>query len=83
MIAKNIAKNEKDMGIKLKGSAAGFAHNMGVDGYKRYLSTDIEKRDKPNDRVAKRSVNYQFAIKAALEGKLFLIPYSDKMLHLE
>ena len=83
LIAKNIAKNEKDMGIKLKGSAAGFAHNMGVDGYKRYLSTDIEKRDKPNDRVAKRSVNYQFAIKAALEGKLFLIPYSDKMLHLE
>lgn len=77
LIAKNIVKNETEMKRKLNGYEAGFAHNMGVAGFRKYLSPFVEKKDKPSDRVAKRSENYQHAIKQALDGEVPLIILTD------
>lgn len=77
LIAKNIVKNETEMGRKLKGYEAGFAHNMGVEGYRKYLSPVVEKKNKPSDRVPTRSKNYQHAIQQALEGNVPFIIFTD------
>jgi RHS repeat-associated protein len=61
----NIKKNETELKIKLKGAAAGGAHNMGSTGYKAFL--DGKRKLSP---VAERSVDYQKAINDALNGTL-------------
>jgi hypothetical protein len=66
LIAANIKKNEESLGIKLKGSRAGFLHNMGEEGYRRYMDNDTT--NDPNDSVARRSLDYQQAIQDALKG---------------
>ena len=63
LIGAYISKNEKELGIKLKGFAAGGAHNMGATGFKNYL-----KGERDLSSVAKRSVDYQQAINDALNG---------------
>ena len=65
LIALNIAENEKVLGFKLEGSAAGYAHNMGAKRYNDYLN---QVENPPNDKIPKRSENYQEAIKDALNG---------------
>jgi len=61
----NLNKNEIDLEMKLKGAAAGGAHNMGAEGYKKFL--DGEKKLAP---VAGRSLDYQQAIQDALNGTI-------------
>ena len=65
LIALNIAENEKVLGFKLEGSAAGYAHNMGAKRYNDYLN---QVENPPNDKIPKRSENYQEPIKDALNG---------------
>lgn len=65
LIALNIAENEKVLGFKLEGAAAGYAHNMGAKRYNDYLN---QVENPPNDKIPKRSENYQEAIKDALNG---------------
>ena len=62
-IAAYIARNEKEMGQKLKGADAAGAYNMGAANYEQVL-----KGKKNKSGVAKRSEQYQQAIKDALEG---------------
>jgi RHS repeat-associated protein len=66
LIGANIAKNEEALGSKLPGIFAGYLHNMGPEGYIRYLN----KNEPPDDRVAKRSMDYQAAINDALNGTI-------------
>ena len=63
LIAAYIKQNEKELNIRLFGSDAGIAHNMGCQGYKMVLEGKIKKSE-----VAKRSEEYQEAIKDALNG---------------
>ena len=63
LIGMNIMKNERELGMKLEGAAAGGAHNMGVAGYKAFLEGRRELAP-----VAERSVDYQQAIQGALNG---------------
>lgn len=65
LIVLNIAENEKVLGFKLEGSAAGYAHNMGAKRYNDYLN---QVENSPNDKIPKRSENYQESIKDALNG---------------
>lgn len=62
LIAAYIKQNEKELNIRLFGSDAGIAHNMGCQGYKMVLE------GKKKIRSAKRSEEYQEAIKDALNG---------------
>jgi hypothetical protein len=63
LIALNIRKNEKELGVELKGAAAGGAHNMGVAGYKAFLNGEQGLTEH-----ARRSIEYQQAIQNALNG---------------
>ena len=58
------------MEIGLEGSTAGYAHNMGAEGYRSYLDGDHN-----DDRIPSRSVGFQNAIAAALGGEI--IPFHD------
>lgn len=67
LIGLNIKKNEKEMNVKLKGATAGYLHNMGVKGYRDFING---KKREGYDRVPKRSLEYQNAIRDALNGKI-------------
>jgi hypothetical protein len=58
-----IKRNEEELGMKLKGAAAGGAHNMGAAGYKAFL----DGKGKLTEH-ASRSLEYQQAIQDALDG---------------
>ena len=60
-IAAYISINEKEIGKKLKGADAAGAHNMGSRAYKKVLTGEKSKT-----RIAKRSEQYQEAIRDAL-----------------
>jgi len=64
LIAAYIKKNEKILNRKLNGYEAGYAHNMGAKRYNDYLNN----KNPPNNKVPKRSENYQKSIKDALNG---------------
>ena len=65
LIAAYISINEKEIGKKLKGADAAGAHNMGSRAYKKVLTGEKSKT-----RIAKRSEQYQEAIRDALNGKI-------------
>jgi hypothetical protein len=73
LIGLNIKKNEHELGIKLRGSAAGGAHNMGVSGYKAFLEGQRELSS-----VGERSIEYQQAINDALNGIINPLKDSDR-----
>ena len=62
-IAAYISRNEKALQRKLEGADAAGAHNMGAANYKQVLNGEKNKSE-----VAKRSEQYQQAIKDALKG---------------
>ena len=74
LIGLNIAENEKQLGKKLKGAEAGYAHNMGANRYRDYL----DGNNPPVDKIPKRSENYQEAIKDALNGIIDTTPDSKR-----
>ena len=63
LIAAYISRNEKALERRLEGADAAGAHNMGAANYKQVLNGAKNKSE-----VAKRSEQYQQAIKDALKG---------------
>ena len=63
LIGAYIKRNQNELGHKLEGAAAAGAHNMGASGYKDYVDGKRGLKD-----VAKRSIDYQQAIRNALDG---------------
>ena len=68
LIAKNIVDIEDYVGRELSIKEITFGHNAGKETLKKVL----DKGGDPKNRVSSRSLDYQKAIKDALDGKFFI-----------